>query len=208
MKDFIVNIHNHNIPTNNISTIYNTSIEELPQILTRNNLFLSIGIHPWELSESHIDWELLNKYASLSTVKMIGECGMDKNIDFPLDKQIEIFKKHIEISERLQKPLIIHCVKCFNELFELRQKEKPTQRWLIHGFRGKPQLATQALKLGFDLSYGIYHNPLSVKITPTEHLFIESDDKQIDIEKLYKKIATIKNISPTELIAGKKLLNQ
>ncbi len=208
MNDFFVDIHTHSIPTNdNIIAVYNTSLEEFPQILKHhNNLFFSLGVHPWELSESPIDWELLEKYASYPTVKMIGECGMDKNIDFPLDKQIEIFKKHITISEKLKKPIIIHCVRCFNELFELRKKEKPTQRWVIHGFRGKPQLAIMALQLGFDLSYGIYHNPFSVKATPSEHLFIESDEKQVNVEELYQTIATLKNVAPTQLNAGKNLL--
>lgn len=137
---------------------------------------------------------------------LIGECGLDKKCGVSLDRQMEVFEDHIRFSEQLHKPLIIHCVGCFNELMECRKKHNATQRWIVHGFRGKPQLAVQLLKAGMDLSFGEKLNEESVKVTPLEHLFLETDESPIAIETIYERIALLKGCKPEELTAGNELL--
>ncbi len=199
-----VDIHTHHLAEKkDIISIYNVNFNEFEKVEKENpHAFFSVGIHPWDLEKGSFDWQKLERYASFSQVKLIGECGMDKNITTPIEKQLSIFEKHIYISEKLQKPLIIHCVGCFNQLMALYRKRKPTQRWIIHGFRGKPQLATSLLKVGISLSFGQRFNPLSVKVTPLEHLFVESDDKEMDIHELYNQIATLKNCHIKDINAG------
>ncbi len=167
----------------------------------------STGIHPWDIEAAEKEWiERLNKLCTDTQIALIGECGLDKNIETTLEKQTEFFLEHIKISESLQKPLIIHCVGCFNELMELKKKHNPSQKWIIHGFRGKPQLAEQLLKAGFDLSFGEKVNPESVRVTPVERLFVETDESQVPIENIYEQIARIKGCKVEDLIAGRKLL--
>ena len=93
---------------------------------------------------------LINKYCV-----GIGECGLDffkKTIDE--QKQIHFFSKQIELSEALELPLIIHCVRAFHELFYLHKLYKPKQAWIVHGFNGSLKLATQLLEKGIYMSFG------------------------------------------------------
>lgn len=93
-----------------------------------------------------------------------------------LAAQTALLRIHYELSETLRKPLILHIVKSFPEIIALRKQWKPTQPWIIHGFRGKPQLARELLAHGFHLSYGKKYNPASLAITHASRLLRETDE--------------------------------
>lgn len=204
----LVDIHTHNCNSRDNISVINLSLAESDVVLSENESgYFSLGIHPWEID--NLSSESMNKlmnYVSDSRVVAIGECGLDRNIKTPLETQIELFKKQIDISETIQKPLIIHCVGCFNELIGLKKAIKPRQKWIIHGFRGKPQLAQQLLNAGFNLSFGLQFNQESVKITPFEQLFIETDESVINVSEIYSKIAFLKESSVSALNAGYNLI--
>ena len=203
-------IHTHNPVQSDYSCIRNLTFVEAGDIFssTEEGLF-SVGIHPWD-SETFLDETLilLKKWAEDSRLVAIGECGLDKNTLAAIDKQAFVFKKQIELSEQVQKPLIIHCVGCFNQLFEIKKEMNPQQLWIIHGFRGKPELAKQALKMGCALSFGEHYNAQSVVVTPLDKLFVEADESKMSIEEIYASIARVKNCSPEILSAGKILIQQ
>lgn len=203
-------IHTHHaISKPNVIAVRNISIAEADAMIHLNeNDWFSIGIHPWNADSSSIlEINRLENLVKNDRIKLIGECGLDKNSKVGFEQQVFFFKKQIEISEQLQKPLIIHCVGYYNELFDLKKQSKPTVRWVIHGFRGKPQLAEQALKAGFDLSFGEKFNEQSVRITPLENLLIETDESLLSIEQIYDKIAFAKHCHIEDLNAGRRLLN-
>ena len=166
----------------------------------------SIGIHPSFIFEKKLRSELniVNKFASMENIVAIGEIGLDKTADLPLCTQIELFQLQLKISEKLNKPVIIHCVKCFSEILAL--KKNSTVPWIIHGFRGKPELAAQLVKKNIFLSFGITainSTPtlyLTIKNTPTHKIFLETDNSEVDIELIYEKVAIIKGISTDMLI--------
>ena len=189
--------------------ILNVSLSEAGKVLSlsENRLF-SLGIHPWYADDIfENDTDQLKVWIASKWVRLVGECGLDKFAKTGFEVQLHYFKKQIELSEQFQKPLIIHCVGYYNELFDLRKQLKPAQKWIIHGFRGKPQLAEQALKADFDLSYGELFNTESVTITPTDRLFVETDESHLPVAEIYHRIAEIKGCDVTELSAGAKLLN-
>ena len=164
--------------------------------------YYSVGLHPW-----HIDKNLMSevrRLAALPTVVAIGETGLDKNMakdkdDFSLQK--EIFAEHILISEEVKKPLIIHCVKAWDELLSLRKTLNPSMPWIIHGFRGNAILATQLLNAGLYLSFGINHNAEALKAAWDKgSLFTETDDMDIDIREVCTTIARKLDISINELL--------
>ncbi|MFI3239132.1 MAG: TatD family hydrolase [Bacteroidales bacterium] len=138
--------------------------------------YYSIGIHPW--SSHCVTTEQLDKLDTLAThpsVIAIGETGIDKLRGASLEEQIELFRHHIHLAEKLGKPLIIHTVKSFNEILQLHRSEHPSVAWIIHGFRGNPTIAGQLIARGIYLSYGINHNPESLATTPRTHLLLETD---------------------------------
>jgi TatD DNase family protein len=162
----------------------------------------SVGIHPWYISKDNIEEKLglIEKYALSPQVQAIGECGLDKLCETDFELQKEVFLSHISISEKTGKPLIIHCVKAFDEIILFKKESRPTQTWIIHGFRGKPQQAKQLIEQGFYLSFGLHYNEQSLQNIPIERVFFETDDSGCDIRTIYKNAASVLNISEEKLI--------
>ncbi len=191
----LTDIHSHSVNPGEVNTIYNVRINDDPMSLPHGpRLYFSVGIHPWDAASFQPAWlDKLNILLNYQQVVAIGECGLDKNSEVAMNVQFEVFERQIILSEVAYKPLIIHCVGCFNELMELRLKHSPSQVWIIHGFRGKPELAQQLLKAGFYLSYGAKFNPESVAITPPDRLLMETDESEQGIEAVFNSINAIKN---------------
>ena len=200
-----VDIHTHN--KSKYPSIRNLTFPEAERIFNSSEKGLfSVGFHPWFVNEytpeiiSKLDnWSKDNRFFA------IGECGLDKNSKVTLEKQFQVFKLQILLSEEIKKPLIIHCVGCFNELLEIKKELNPTELWIIHGFRGKPELAIQVLKSGCALSFGEHFNIESVRITPVDKLFVETDESSMSIEAIYRQISDAKQCDRDQLKAGEQL---
>ncbi len=168
------------------------------------NQFFSYGIYPWYgLDGVGVHWQniLTNPYCLA-----IGECGLDFQKEIltkvPLPQQEDVFIKQISLSNAYQKPLIIHCVKCFDQLIKIRQQYNTiSQAWIVHGFNKNKDIASKLIKAGFYLSFGslIFKShklQLALKGMPMEKLFLETDAQQnFSIEEIYKQAAKILNIS-------------
>jgi len=203
-----IDSHTHNLYTENPFAVINLTLENAEEVLnTSEHRFFSIGIHPWlvhQTDPSNID--LLEEIIADERVKAIGECGFDRNSRASFKEQGYFFERQVQLSEKYEKPMIIHCVAAFNELILLRKRLNPSQNWIIHGFRGKPEMALQLLQHGFAISFGEKLNPKSVEVTPLDKLCIETDESATAIEDIFKQIATIKNCMPDELNAACQLL--
>ncbi|MFO7789320.1 MAG: TatD family hydrolase [Bacteroidota bacterium] len=166
-----------------------------------NTSFFSIGIHPWHAEKASTDALLDQLYPKAYKAFAIGECGLDKASSSNWDKQVEVFKTQIEISEKLRKPLIIHAVKTYPDIIALHKEYKPEQAWIIHGFTGNLQNMKACTNHGIYLSYGallmrgIESFESVLKQTPNDLLFLETDESNIEIRRIYERAAHLKNIS-------------
>lgn len=203
----LTDAHSHRVNTGEVNTIYNVRINDDPMSLPHGpRLYFSVGIHPWDADRFQPLWlEKLNMLLNYQQVVAIGECGLDTHTGVPLNTQLEVFERQIILSEIAFKPLIIHCVGCYNELMELRLKHSPAQAWIIHGFRGKPELAQQLLRAGFYLSYGEKHNAESVAATPPDRLLIETDDSGKELEEVAAVVAAHCKFALEDLAVAEKL---
>ena len=197
MKGFL-NIHTHSSvhPDTEILSLSPASLLE-----NQEAIHASVGIHPWELTEANADalWEDLQKAIEDKRVVAIGECGIDKLKGPSLDLQIALFKKEVLLAEVHSIPLVIHCVKAFNELILLKKEIKPLQPWIIHGFRGKLSLAKDCIRHGFYLSIGAHFQEDALKAIPSDRLFIETDEVDKSIEDIYQNIAQVRGMELEEL---------
>lgn len=202
--EMFLDIHTHNILTDNTYAVISQSVSFIENENPDNiKKYFSIGIHPWEIHTTNTSvLTKMDQMAALKNIVAIGECGLDKNSVASIKEQDYFFERQVCISEEHKKPLIIHCVAAFNEIIQLRKRLKPTQNWLIHGFRGKPQLAQQLLDAGFYLSFGEKFNPESVIITPVNRLCVETDESTMPINEIYKNIARLKNCRVNEINGG------
>lgn len=190
-----IDIHTHNKSKETAYTIFNCNGEPIDGCV-------SVGIHPWNVDESWKErFQTIKELAKAPNVIAIGECGIDRvHPGAAPELQTEVFRAHIALSEELGKPLIIHCVKAYDNIIALHKGHKPTQAWIIHGFRGKPQQAEQLTRAGLYLSFGEHFNVESAKVIPADKLFIESDESSLPINGIYNSIAEARSISLEELI--------
>ncbi|MTH16829.1 TatD family hydrolase [Flavobacterium sp. LC2016-01] len=168
--------------------------------------FYSIGIHPWHIKENQIDAELKIIEEKLQTENClaIGECGLDKRIEVPLNLQIEVFEKQLALAEKYKKPVVIHCVAAFQEVIEIKKKLKISVPMIIHGYSKNNQLAEQLIAAGFYISFGKYllKNPDLKTVfqkVPNDRFFLETDTIEEDIQQVYDLASEYKNITIKEL---------
>ena len=146
------------------------------------NPICSVGIHPWDsIDVTNQTLSLLKELSTLPNVVAIGECGIDRLRGADIESQTTLFEQHIQLSEDVKKPLIIHAVKCADIILSLHRQYNPTQTWIIHGYRGNDTTAQQYLKRGIELSYGEKFNSRALSITPLEQLWIESDEPTVQV---------------------------
>ena len=165
------------------------------------NIPLSIGLHPWHVDEGRTTQAFsdLIPRLSLPQVVAIGEAGIDRVRGGYIVLQIEAFEMQARLAKEVGKPLIVHCVKAFDEVIRLHKQGFPHEPWIIHAFRGKPEQAQQLLREGFYLSFGEHYHDEALRLCPTDCFFIESDESTIDIEELYARAATLRGVGINEL---------
>lgn len=201
LKGDLIDIHTHNTEIQKgVFSLLNVFPGDFPGLPSDKPI--TVGLHPWHVSpESQTSTRaLLGKTATLPNVAGFGETGLDKAIKTDIGLQEIIFRIHAEISEYYKKPLIIHCVKAFQELISLKRELQPTIAWIIHGFRGSEELASELIKHGFWISVnesiikipGKAHAVL-IKIPP-ERLFMETDEYPASVKKIYNFVEEYWNI--------------
>ena len=189
-------IHTHRHPANpDITAIL--SVDTMNPVMPLYR-YCSIGIHPHHADMAGLpELEILVKHPN---VVAVGEAGLDKLAPIPLKQQKELFIAHIELAEKNRKPLIIHCVKAWPELIEIRKQFTSVVPWIIHGFRGNDELARQMLQFGFYISFGLhFHSEALRTVWETHRLYAETDDSHISIEDVYQRITSQLSITTEDL---------
>lgn len=208
----LIDIHCHQysraghtqILSRDVHELTNDSIDALGQTetLLTDTCYLSLGIHPWFIERQNIGsaFRTLEFFTQHPKLLAIGECGLDKCIDTPMNVQIDVFSRQVQLSEEIGKPLIIHCVRAFAELLHLKKSLAPSQTWIMHGFTGKPALAAQLIRHGCYISFGKTlllaggQTSLSLQAVPIDRLFLETDATDVSIDTIYVAAAKIRGI--------------
>ena len=169
----IRDIHTHLLPQEPGTALVCVGSGPLP---APQGHWFSVGVHPWDVTgDDENELESIGEMAKNPHVLAIGECGFDTLKGPAHDLQEQAFIRQVEISERVRKPMILHVVRDFDSVIRLRKQLKPTQSWLIHGFRGGPQQADQLHTHGIQVSLGLKANPQTLQQIPSDRLFLETD---------------------------------
>ena len=198
MRAAFIDIHTHKIKScDNLIQIVNL---DLNQSCPEHGCF-SYGIHPWVLDSADFQakkaLQALEEKLKLPQVLALGEAGLDKMHKASFKQQIELFERQIELSEALQKPMILHDVRSHNEIIALRKKHKAQQPWILHGFSGTEQDVRQLIGQGNCLSVGesLLHPERKIhkffKFIDLDYLFLETDMAKIGVESIYKTVADL-----------------
>jgi len=196
-----IDIHTHNNIVGKNIVLYNLTSTEKPDFK-----YCTYGIHPWELGKNSNDifFDKLTNYCQENLIIAVGEIGIDRAIEFSINKQIEFFEQQHSIAEKYNLPIIIHCVKAWSDLLAIRNKTKPNIPWIFHGYNGNILTAKLLIDKGCYLSFG-QQILKSVKIQevlksmPLDKLFLETDNSQEKIEDIYQKAADLHHICILDL---------
>ena len=201
----LINLHTHKF--SNLSDVIEV-VNQYPWEFDASIPNYSIGIHPWYIDENRLesDLEIIKEKLQLSECLALGECGLDKRIEIPLDLQISVFKKQLEIVKQTKKPIVLHCVAAYDEVIAIKREMKIENPMIIHGFSKNEQVAKSLLNNGFYLSFGKYllRNPDLEKVftfAPENQILLETDTIEESIYEVSKKAASIKGISIEEMKA-------
>jgi TatD DNase family protein len=205
-EDFIdIHVHSGNPASGNfIVESLMAHEEKLPSDVP--GVAYTYGIHPWFLNEVNYN-EQINSVENIvrqTDIIAVGEAGFDRLRGPSIELQRIAFERQITISEKLGKPVIIHCVRAWDELLAVHKKLKPKLPWLVHGFRGNVELAFQLLSKGMYLSiwFEFVLRPESrdlLKHLPLNRVFLETDGAEADIRNVYKKVAADLDLTVAEL---------
>lgn len=173
----------------------------------------ALGIYPIDalaLSDREIDDEIDFIRKNKNRIVAIGEVGIDFKEDLKnWERQKEIFRKFINLSIKLNKPVIVHSRKAEKECIEVLEGLN-VRKAIMHCFCGKFSLVERIAKNGWFISipanvnYNKQFQDISEKIdiknllcetdAPYLHPLKERDNLPENVVYSYKKIAELKKI--------------
>ena len=170
----------------NISTCEDEFMPILKISDNNKNVFSTLGIHPHEAN--NMTSEIKNTITKLSSNKKvigIGETGLDFYYENSnKENQIKSFIMHIEMSQELGLPLVIHMRNAESEMIEIIEKyaKKKDFSGVIHCFTGSTEFMQKLLPYNFLFSIsGIvtFKNSTelreTIKMIPINKILVETD---------------------------------
>ena len=205
---------------NNIKTFYtnctcesdfqkNFEISQNQEIIQKNNItkiIYGIGYHPWSLNyplNNQEKWfEEFKQYINDKLIKnnikfFIGEIGIDGGKikkTFPLNDQIEIFKKQLSYANDNNLLVHIHCVYEWDKLYKIMSNMNldnliKNKKILLHSFQGKAKHINKFnnLNVYYSISSGCYTtgNYEMLKYLPLDKILFESDSPSMFNKAVY-----------------------
>lgn len=155
----------------------------------REDVWYSVGVHPWYSADAGHDLDLLAQWVNDERVLAVGEVGLDRLEGASVEVQEDLFCQQIALAEEVRKPMVIHSVRSWGRLMDIYREMKPQQPWILHGFRGKPELARQLSAMGLYFSIGERYNKEALKVIPLDRLLCETDESEVTIDEVYKEVA-------------------
>jgi TatD DNase family protein len=208
----------------------------------KGGIWAAVGIHPIHLDKKtvHIDSEELDiktngedydaeKYLKLAKdekVLAIGEIGLDyhhfseeeNNIEELKKKQKEVLIKFIQLANKVNKPVILHCWDAYEDLLEILKEHPADKKGIVHSFISSYKIANQFIELGYKIglngiiTYGESYDRL-IREIDIKNIVIETDcpyltprplpkekrNEPLFVKLVAEKIAQIKEISAEEV---------
>jgi TatD DNase family protein len=200
--------HAHTINQNReIKTIISLDprIEQLPDL---NQSFFTLGLHPWYIAEVSLD-KVLTKIVNLKDHPHffgLGECGLDRHKEDDFELQLKVFDAQLSFAhENKIKLVVIHCVRAFSDLLAVLKQTRYRNKLFFHDYNGNLETTNELLRYDSYFSFGYKLKNETTKAyksftaLPLSRIFLETDDFDIKIEKVYDIASEIKKISLDDL---------
>ena len=185
------------------------------------NVYGAIGIHPCDAKENwKKEFDQIKNILPNKKIVALGETGLDFfHKPFFAQRQIDLFKAHIETAIEQNLPIIIHSRNAMDEVLKTIEPYKNESTGVFHCFSESAEIAKTILEWNFYMGFG---GPITypkneqlrdtVKDLPLEAILLETDAPFLPPQEyrgkenhpcyipiIAKEIARIKNISVEEV---------
>ena len=197
---------------------------KIAQEFPNKNIYATIGLHPIHANDEKFDLKEYQEMIKNSSVKAVGEIGLDyyRISDMEVQKiQEKIFLEQLNLAKKFHLPVILHCrgaienpLKAYEKMINILMKY-PDSTGVIHCFGANWKIAEQFLRLNFYISFtGIItfsENKTideTIEKIPLDKILTETDcpyltpapfrgkrNKPLFVKYVIKKIAEIKNLN-------------
>lgn len=150
----------------------------------------SCGLHPWHVGEpGRDDWlDHLESLLAANPEAGVGEIGLD-NLRPHREVQMKVFSEQLDLAEKYNRRVSIHCVKAHSEMAEvLRAYSGKLPQILIHGASCSLEIWREYEELGVCITIGpAVLNERSTRVrelarrVPEDRLFFETDSPDMAI---------------------------
>lgn len=169
-----------------VATDVATSLACLELARLHASVWSSVGIHPNYTSQAGSDaWWHIERLADDPRVVALGETGLDRHWDdSPFELQQEFFARHLALSRRCGKPVIVHMRDCEDDVRQMVREAAHAGpiRGILHSFTGSVEGARECLELGMMISFAgmvTYKKSDDLRAVareiPDDRLLIETD---------------------------------
>lgn len=161
----------------------------------------SEGIHPWDVDGIKDAGQLLDALRT-DDIVAVGETGLDR-LHPSFGRQEDIFREQLAIARERGLPVIIHCVKAFEEVMKILSECRPGAV-IFHGYTGSAQQTSRIKGSGYYISLGkvsleSHRTVEGLAGFPPDRIFLETDDSGIGIGTIFARAADLLGIPPEEL---------
>lgn len=132
-----------------------SNYEVLKLIDKYENVYGAIGFHPSECDNVTGEaYEFIIDNLSNEKIVAIGEIGLDYHYDdYNKSKQIELFKRQVDIAVLYNKPIIIHCRDSINDAYNILENIEVPK--ILHCYSGSLEMANRFIKNSDNVYFGI-----------------------------------------------------
>ncbi len=157
--------------------------------------YFTIGVHPYDVEElSEGCFEVLSSMATNPRCVGIGECGIDKRVG-GVDNQAVGFKRHCNVAQELNKPIVIHCVRAQNEILSI--VSGATIPKLFHAYHKYTKQLGELNNTYFSLTI---NNIAHARDIPLSKIVLESDDGDCyELYRAYEVLSAERKVGTEEL---------
>ena len=160
------------------------------------NVYYTVGIHPEACTTDSIDD--VAKFLDKNDPKLVavGEIGLDYYYTKDnKEEQIKVFIEQIELAQKYNKPIIIHCRDAYGDMLEILKRYAPFNgKAVMHCYSGSLEFAREIIKLGVLISFtgsvtfkNAHNLQLVAREIPVNKFFFETDSPYMSPEPMRGK---------------------
>ena len=151
------------------------------------NILAAVALHPNEapvVEDLEADLAKIEELSTHPRVRAIGETGLDF---FRTEPALQVrqkysFRRHIDLSKRVNKALVIHDRDAHHAVLDVLIEEGAPEKVIFHCYSGDAEMARECIEKGYILSFAgtlTFKNAPAlreaVKLVPIDQLLVETD---------------------------------